>query len=228
MFIKIFNFFWKTCLLFLIISIVSVLIFRFVRVPFTPLMITRCFEQVWSKKEITLKHHWVPLKNISSNLQLAVVCSEDQNYIKHFGFDLDAIKQAIKENEVGKRIRGGSTITQQTAKNVFLWQGKSYLRKVLEAWFTLLIEVLWSKERIMEVYLNSIEMGNGIYGAEAASKYWFNKSAKNLTKDNAASIAAILPSPLKYKAYPTTQYIQKRKEWIKKQMNYLGNKLNYN
>jgi monofunctional biosynthetic peptidoglycan transglycosylase len=158
---------------------------------------------------------------------MAVVCSEDQNYLKHFGVDWGAIQKAMKENEKGKRVRGGSTITQQTAKNVFLWQGRSYLRKGLELWFTLLIEVFWSKERIMEVYLNSIEMGNGIYGAEAASQHWFHKSAKKLSKDEAAAIAAILPNPLRYKANPASSYIVQRKAWIKQQMNFWGNKLDY-
>jgi monofunctional biosynthetic peptidoglycan transglycosylase len=174
-----------------------------------------------------MEHDWESLDNISPKLQLAVVCSEDQNYLKHFGVDWGAIEKAMKENEKGKRVRGGSTITQQTAKNVFLWQGRSYLRKGLELWFTLLIEVFWSKERIMEVYLNSIEMGKGIYGAEAASQHWFHKSAKKLTKDEAAAIAAILPNPLRYKANPASSYISQRKGWIKQQMNFWGNELDY-
>jgi monofunctional biosynthetic peptidoglycan transglycosylase len=192
------------------------------------LMVIRSIEQKSEGKEIMMKHDWVSLQKISPQLQLAVVCSEDQNYLKHSGFDFGAIQKALKENERGKRVRGGSTITQQTAKNVFLWQGRSYLRKGLEAWFTLLIEIFWNKERIMEVYLNSIEMGNGIYGAEAASQFWFKKSASNLSKDEAAAIAAILPSPLNYKANPANNYIQKRKAWVKQQMNYWSNKLDYN
>lgn len=175
-----------------------------------------------------LKHDWVEFKKITPKLQLAVVCSEDQNYLKHFGFDWGAIEKAMKENEKGGKIRGASTITQQTAKNVFLWPGRSYIRKGFEVWFTLLIEIFWSKERIMEVYLNSIEMGDGIYGAEAASKFWFKKSAVSLTKDEAAAIAAVLPNPLKYRANPPGDYISSRKVWIKQQMNYWGNKLDYN
>jgi monofunctional biosynthetic peptidoglycan transglycosylase len=190
-------------------------------------MIIRNIEQMGDGKGVVMEHDWVPLKEISPKLQLAVVCSEDQNYLKHFGFDLGAIKKAMKENEEGKRFRGGSTITQQTAKNVFLWQGRSYLRKAFEAWFTLLIEVFWSKERIMEVYLNSIEMGPGVYGAEAASQYWFHKSAKKLTKDDAAAIAAILPNPIRLKANPASSYVSNRKAWIKQQMNFWGNKLDY-
>jgi monofunctional biosynthetic peptidoglycan transglycosylase len=225
---KIFRIIWKTCLLFVILSITSVVVYKWVLVPITPLMVIRCIEQKSEGKEIMMKHDWVSLQKISPQLQLAVVCSEDQNYLKHSGFDFGAIQKALKENERGKRVRGGSTITQQTAKNVFLWQGRSYLRKGLEAWFTLLIEFFWNKERIMEVYLNSIEMGNGIYGAEAASQFWFKKSASNLSKDEAAAIAAILPSPLNYKANPANNYIQKRKAWVKQQMNYWSNKLDYN
>lgn len=218
---------WKTCIAFLVISIASVIIYRWIPVPVTPLMLIRNVEQMGHGKGITMEHDWVSLKEISPKLQLAVVCSEDQNYLKHFGFDIGAIKKAMEENEEGKRLRGGSTITQQTAKNVFLWQGRSYLRKGLEAWFTLLIEVFWSKERIMEVYLNSIEMGNGIYGAEAASQHWFHKPAKKLTKDEAAAIAAILPNPLRLKANPASSYVSNRKAWIKQQMNFWGNKLDY-
>lgn len=224
---KIWTIFWKTCVAFFVLSIVSVIVYRWVPVPITPLMLIRDVEQLKNGKGVTMEHDWVPLKEISPKLQLAVVCSEDQNYLKHFGVDWGAIQKAMEENEKGKRVRGGSTITQQTAKNVFLWQGRSYLRKGLELWFTLLIEVFWSKERIMEVYLNSIEMGNGIYGAEAASQHWFHKSAKKLSKDEAAAIAAILPNPLRYKANPASNYIVQRKAWIKQQMNFWGNKLDY-
>ncbi len=218
---------WKTCLAFFVVSIVSVVVYKWVPVPITPLMLIRDVEQLKNDKGVIMEHDWVPLEEISPKLQLAVVCSEDQNYLKHFGVDWGAIQKAMKENEKGKRVRGGSTITQQTAKNVFLWQGRSYLRKGLELWFTLLIEVVWSKERIMEVYLNSIEMGNGIYGAEAAAQHWFHKSAKKLSKDEAAAIAAILPNPLRYKANPANGYISGRKAWIKQQMNFWGNKLDY-
>jgi monofunctional biosynthetic peptidoglycan transglycosylase len=191
-------------------------------------MVIRCVEQMNNGKSMTLKHDWVSLDEISPKLQLAVVCSEDQNYLKHYGFDWGAIEKAMKSNDSGKKIRGGSTISQQTAKNVFLWQGRSYIRKGFEAYFTLLIETFWSKERIMEVYLNSIEMGNGIYGAEAAAQYWFKKSAAKLNKDDSSAIAAILPNPLKYVANPPSAYISKRKTWVKQQMSFWGNKLDYN
>ncbi len=224
---KLWRIIWKSILAFILISIVSVILYRWLPVPITPLMIIRSIEEVGEGNGVVMKHDWVSLDEISPKLQLAVVCSEDQNYLKHFGVDWGAIQKAMKENEKGKRLRGGSTITQQTAKNVFLWQGRSYFRKALELWFTLLIETFWSKERIMEVYLNSIEMGKGIYGAEAAAQYWFKKSAKKLTKDEAAAIAAILPNPLKFKANPPSPYISSRKIWIKQQMNFWGNKLDY-
>jgi len=224
---KLWTIIWKMCIAFFIISILSVIIYRWLPVPITPLMIIRDIEQLTDGKGVVMKHDWVPLADISPKLQLAVVCSEDQNYLKHFGFDMGAIKKAMTENEKGKRFRGGSTITQQTAKNVFLWQGRSYVRKAFEAYFTLLIEVFWSKERIMEVYLNSIEMGNGIYGAESAAQFWFHKSAKKLSKDEASAIAAILPNPLHLKATPANGYISKRKAWIQQQMNFWGNQLDY-
>jgi len=211
-----------------ILSVGSTILYRWVPVPLTPLMIIRCVEQMNDGKSMTLKHDWVSLDEISPKLQLAVVCSEDQNYLKHYGFDWGAIEKAMKSNDSGKKIRGGSTISQQTAKNVFLWQGRSYIRKGFEAYFTLLIETFWSKERIMEVYLNSIEMGNGVYGAEAAAQYWFKKSAAKLNKDESSAIAAILPNPLKYVANPPSAYISKRKAWVKQQMSFWGNKLDYN
>jgi monofunctional biosynthetic peptidoglycan transglycosylase len=224
---KILKILLKTVIALIILSVLTTVMFRWVPVPITPLMLIRCWEQKTDGKDMILKHDWVPKEEISPKLELAVVCSEDQNYLKHYGFDWGAIEKAMKANEEGKKLRGGSTISQQTAKNVFLWQGRSYLRKALEAYFTLLIETFWSKERIMEVYLNSIEMGNGVYGAEAAAQRWFKKSAKNLSKDESAAIAAILPLPLKYSANPPSAYVSKRKIWIKQQMSFWGNQLDY-
>jgi monofunctional glycosyltransferase len=224
---KTFKILLKTLVFLIILSILTTILYRWVAVPLTPLMIIRCVEQKSDGKDMVLKHDWVSMKEMSPKLQLAVVCSEDQNYLNHFGFDWGAIEKAMKANDAGKKLRGGSTISQQTAKNVFLWPGRSYLRKGLEAYFTLLIELFWSKERIMEVYLNSIEMGNGVYGAEAAAQFWFKKTAKKLTKDESAAIAAILPNPLKYKANPPSAYITKRKQWIKQQMSFWGNQLDY-
>jgi monofunctional glycosyltransferase len=153
---------------------------------------------------------------------LAVVCSEDQNFMNHSGFDMKAIEQSIEASKQGKRLRGASTISQQTAKNVFLWPGRSWIRKGFEVYFTVLIEFVWSKERIMEVYLNSIEMGNGIYGAESAARFYFNTSAQNLSRTQAAAIAAVLPNPRKYSANPPGPYVQERISWIVGQMGQWG------
>lgn len=223
---KIFRFLFKTLLWLLVIPIIGVVVFKWVPVPATPLMVIRYFEQKGADKETIWKHDWVPIDEISKNLQLAVICSEDQNFLSHNGFDLKAIEKAFDSNQKSEKVRGGSTISQQTAKNVFLWPERSWLRKGMETYVTFWIELIWSKERIMEVYLNSIEMGNGIYGAEAASQYWFKKPASKLSKSEAAAIAAILPRPLKYRANPPTNYIAGRKLWIMKQMSFHG-ALNY-
>lgn len=223
---RIIKFLFKTIVWFFGISILLVILFKWFPVPFTPLMVIRSVEQKKEGRQIIWKHEWVSINQISKNLQLAVICSEDQNFLNHNGFDFKAIEKAMENNKSGKRIKGASTITQQTAKNVFLWPHRSWFRKGLETYFTFLIEIFWDKERIMEVYLNSIEMGNGVYGAEAASNYWFQKSALKLSKEEATAIAAILPSPIQYKAYPASSYIQKRKNWIQNQMYYFG-KLEY-
>ena len=215
---KILGILWKVFYWFLGLSLLSVLIFKFVPVPFTPLMVTRTFDNIADGKELEFSHDWESIDNISPNLQKAVIAAEDGNFLTHNGFDFSALKKAYKNNKKGKRIKGGSTISQQTAKNVFLWQGRSYLRKGLEAYFTILIEALWSKERIMEVYLNSIEMGNNVYGAEAASYHWYQKRASELTKREAAGIAAILPNPRKFKARNSSPYIERRKGRIVKHM----------
>lgn len=213
---------WKTFLWFNIISLFLVLLFKFVPVPFTPLMGIRAIEQKLAGKELHSSHHWVPIEKISPNLQKAVIASEDGNFLTHCGFDFKAMEKAYKDNKKGKKVKGGSTISQQTAKNVFLWQGRSYVRKGLEAYFTVLIELFWSKERIMEVYLNSIEMGEGVYGAQAAATYWYHKDATNLTKIEAAGIAAILPNPRKFKASNSSNYINKRKAKIAQYINYIN------
>ena len=219
---KLKTFIWKSMLWFFGVSIFLVIFFKWIPVPFTPLMITRAIEQKFDGKEMTCSHHWVALEDISPNLQKAVIASEDGNFLKHNGFDFKAMQKAFKNNNRGKKLKGGSTISQQTAKNVFLWQGRSYVRKGLEAYFTFLIELVWGKERIMEVYLNSIEMGNGVYGAQAAAEHWYKISAKNLTKNQAAGIAAILPNPRKYKATNSSSYIERRKGKIVNVMRQIG------
>lgn len=215
---KFFRFIFKLLLGLFLFSILMVVIYKWVPVPFTPLMAIRYFEN----PEEELRHDWVPAEEISNNLKIAVIASEDQNFPTHNGFDYEAIQKAMEENKKGKRVRGASTISQQTAKNVFLWPQRSWFRKGLEVYFTFLIELFWSKERILEVYLNSIEMGKGIYGAEAASQAWFGKSAANLTAYEAAAIAAILPNPRQYRANPASSFIQRRQSWIVRQMRNLG------
>lgn len=223
---KIFRFLFKSLLWLFAISIGLVIVFKWMPIPITPLMVIRTVEQKIKGKDIVWKHDWESIDNISRNLQLAVICSEDQDFLTHHGFDMEAIEKALEYNKKGKKTRGASTISQQTAKNVFLWPNRSWVRKGLEAYFTFLIELIWSKERIMEVYLNSIEMGNGIYGAEAAAQHWFKRPAANLRQQEAAAIAAILPNPLRYRANPATNYIQGRKNWITRQMRFFG-PLNY-
>ena len=212
---------------FFIISIVSTILFRWIPIPVTPLMLIRCVEQKMDGKEMKLKKDWVSFEEIAPSLQLAVVCSEDQNFIKHNGFDFEAIDKALEYNETHKKKRGASTISQQTAKNVFLWPGRSWIRKGFEVYFTFLIELFWSKERIMEVYLNVIEMGDGVYGAQAAAKQFFKKDAKSLSKSESATIAAVLPNPIKFNAGKPSGYILKRQSWIMHQMALWGGVLKY-
>ncbi len=222
MFKKIKRIIWRIFLWFNIISLFLVLLFKFVPVPFTPLMAIRAIEQKMEGKEMHSSHDWVPIEEISPNLQKGVIASEDGNFLTHSGFDFKAIEKAYENNQKGRKVKGGSTISQQTAKNVFLWQGRSYVRKGLEAYFTVLIELFWSKERIMEVYLNSIEMGDGVYGAQAAAKHWYHKDAKNLSRIEAAGIAAILPNPRKFKAVNSSNYINRRKAKISKYIGYVA------
>lgn len=220
---RIYRIIWKTAAWFVGLSLFFVVLFRFIPVPLTPLMLIRCGEQLLAGQELRLKHDWVSIDHIYNNLPLAVVCSEDQNFMNHSGFDMKAIERSIDASKRGsKRLRGASTISQQTAKNVFLWPGRSWIRKGFEVYFTVLIEFVWDKERIMEVYLNSIEMGNGLYGAESASRFYFNTSAQNLSRTQAAAIAAVLPNPRKYSANPPGPYVQRRIGWIVSQMNERG------
>lgn len=208
-------------LLFFGSTILAVLVYRFAPVPVTPLMVIRCAQQMTRGEKVRLKHHWVPLDSISKYLPVAVMASEDQRFMTHHGFDLVEIQNAIEEREKGGRHRGGSTISQQTAKNVFLWPTSSWVRKGFEAYFTVLIELVWSKERIMEVYLNSIEMGDGIYGAEAVAQQNFGRPASRLTRANCALIAATLPNPLRFSSKDPSRYMLKRQTAIMRQMKYI-------
>lgn len=211
---KLRRFILRALLVFFIFTVVWVILARFIPVYVTPLMVIRTFEQMADGEKPKMKKDWVSIDDISPNMVQAVVASEDNHFMTHHGFSFRDMNKAFVHNQKGKRIRGGSTISQQTAKNVFLWPQRSYLRKGLEAYFTVLIEVFWSKERIMEVYLNVIEMGDGIYGVEAASQAYFDKSARNLTKSQAASIAVCLPNPRKYSPVNPSQYITMRRNKI--------------
>ena len=212
---------WIVGLLF-VSTILSVIVYRFIPVYFTPLMLVRCFEQIGNGEKIKLYHHWIPIEKMSPSMPVAVIASEDQRFLTHHGFDYQAIEQAAKDNLNGKkRMRGGSTISQQTAKNVFLWQGRSWLRKGLEAYFTFLIETFWSKQRIMEVYLNSIGMGDGIYGVQACAEKNFDVDAINLTRSDCALIAATLPNPRRFSSKAPGPYMRKRLKQIETQMKHI-------
>ena len=219
---KTYRFFRKLMLYFFIGSVALTIIYRFVPPPFTYLMIQRLVEQKMDGEGLKLRKDWVSIGEMSPYLVRAVIASEDQHFNEHWGFDIEALQKAYQHNQKSKKVKGGSTITQQVAKNVFLWPGRSYFRKGLEAYFTILIEITWSKKRIMEIYLNEIEMGDGIYGAEAASKKYFRKSAKDLSKRESALIAAVLPNPIRWTPVHPNAYIQRRQYRILRAMRYVG------
>ncbi|MFM7216447.1 MAG: monofunctional biosynthetic peptidoglycan transglycosylase [Bacteroidota bacterium] len=205
---------------FLSASIVSVVLLRFMPVPLTPLMVIRCAEQTSGGEELKLSKKWTSLSALGDNMAKAVIAAEDQKFEEHFGFDFEAIKKARQYNQrhEGKRLKGASTISQQTAKNVFLWPGRSWIRKGFEVYFTFLIEVFWSKERILEVYLNVIETGDGIYGAEAAAQTFFNKPCNHLSASEAALIAAVLPNPRRWRPDKPSAYISRKAVRISRMM----------
>ncbi|WP_370087927.1 monofunctional biosynthetic peptidoglycan transglycosylase [Ekhidna sp.] len=207
-------------LLFNILTLLWVVIYAFIPIPLTKLMVI----EGQSKK---IAYEWRDLEDISERLQLAVMCAEDQYFLLHAGLDFRSIKKAEEVNKRGGNMRGASTITQQVAKNVFLWPDRTWVRKAAELYFSLLIEMVWSKQRIMEVYLNVAEFGDGIFGAEAASQAYFKRPAKGLSVTQAARLAAILPSPKRYSAVSPSPYVQRRVEWIEKQMWYWGYKMTY-
>ncbi|AIZ35128.1 monofunctional biosynthetic peptidoglycan transglycosylase [Pseudomonas parafulva] len=203
-------------------SIVLVLALRWVPPPGTALMVERKVQSWVDGEPIDLQRDWVSWEQISDELKVAVVAGEDQHFASHWGFDVPAIQAALVHNEQGGKLRGASTLTQQVAKNLFLWSGRSWLRKGLEAWFTALMELLWSKERILEVYLNSAEWGPGVFGAQAAARYHFGVDASRLTRQQASQLAAVLPSPLKWSASRPSAYVASRASWIQRQMSQLG------
>jgi monofunctional biosynthetic peptidoglycan transglycosylase len=204
-------------------TILAVVALRFVPVFFTPLMFIRCGQQMAEGEKLKLDHHWVPMSKISPSMPVAVMASEDANFLNHHGFDYKAIVNAAERNRKHpeKQKLGASTISQQTAKNIFLWPGRSWTRKGLEAYFTVLIELFWSKERIMEVYLNSIEMGDGIYGVDAVAEANFQTDAKNLSRAQCALIAATLPNPRKFSSKNPSAYMRKRQSKILHEMKFV-------
>ncbi|MFR2733216.1 monofunctional biosynthetic peptidoglycan transglycosylase [Hoylesella buccalis] len=213
------SFFRWAIILFLATSILTVVAYRFIPVYITPLMVIRCFE----KGELKMHHHWVAMDDISRHMPVAVMASEDQRFLLHHGFDYNAIEKAAVhniKNKTGKK-RGASTITQQTAKNVFLWPGRSWIRKGFEVYFTALIELIWSKQRIMEVYLNSIEMGDMIYGVDAVARYHFGKTASDLSRSECALIAATLPNPIRFSSKAPSGYIRLRQRKIEHEMKFI-------
>jgi monofunctional biosynthetic peptidoglycan transglycosylase len=208
--------------LFLGLNVLLILVFRFVPVPTSGLMIQRRVEAWRSGKPYVSRHRWVPLEDISPSLGVAVIAAEDQNFADHFGFDWEAIERAVQHNEHSRRKRGASTVSQQTAKNLFLWSARSWTRKGLETWFTVALEAGWSKKRILEVYLNIVEFGDGVYGAEAASRMYFGKPAKRLTPSEAALLAAVLPNHRRFRANAPSDYVRGRQAWILNQMRLMG------
>jgi monofunctional biosynthetic peptidoglycan transglycosylase len=214
--------FSKVLLWFVVSTLLWVFIYRFINPPITYLMVQRNWERKAEGKPAKIEKEWVDFEDISDNMKRAAVSAEDQLFLDHMGFDVKAMEKAFDNNAKGKKVKGGSTISQQTAKNVFLWPGRSYVRKAFEAYFTLLIEILWSKERILEVYLNVIEMGDGIYGAEAAAQAYYGKSCTKLTKRQAALIAACFPNPLRWTPDQPTKYIRHRQYLILRNMKRLG------
>jgi monofunctional biosynthetic peptidoglycan transglycosylase len=211
----------KALLWFFGLSIATVIVYRFVPPPVTPLMLIRCVEQARdSGREVRLRKDWTRLSAMSASLPLAIITAEDQKFNSHFGFDVEAIEKARKYNarHQGRRVKGASTISQQTAKNVFLWPSRSWVRKGFEVYFTFLIEVFWSKRRILEVYLNVVETGDGLYGMEAAAQHYFGKPAEKISNAEAALIAACLPGPLRWSPARPTAYIKKKQQWILRRM----------
>jgi len=209
-------------LAFLLASAGLVVLLRFLPVPYSAFMAERQVEAWTSGRRYHAQHSWVPLEQIAPSMGVAVIAAEDQNFEEHFGFDWQAIEKAMAHNEHSRKKRGASTVSQQTAKNLFLWESRSWARKGFEVYFTLLLEAGWSKRRILEVYLNIAEFGDGVYGVEAAARRYFGRSAGTLNADQAALLAAVLPSPRKFRADAPSPYLRERQEWILRQMRQLG------
>lgn len=217
-----FTFIKKAINYFFIVSIGSVIVFKFIPIPFTWTMLGQKMESISEGRDSEINYDWESWSNTSKEMHLAAVAAEDQLFPDHFGFDFKSMSHAFSNNLKGKKVRGASTISQQVAKNVFLWQNRSYLRKILEVYFTTLIEIIWGKQRILEVYVNVAEMGPNTFGAEAAAKKYFSKTASTLNRDEAAKLAAVLPSPKKWKVKNSGPYVSRRQSFIKRQMRALG------
>jgi len=205
-----------------LVSIAAVLVLRWVPPVTSAMMLERWVEANWQRRQYSARYQWVGWSRVSPWAPLAAVAAEDQRFAEHRGFDLESIHDAIEDAERGRRLRGASTISQQVAKNLFLWSGRSYVRKGLEAYFTALIEALWPKRRILEVYVNIAEMGDGVFGVEAASQRFFRKPASKMRPDEAALLAAVLPNPRRFRADRPTAFVAERQAWILRQMDQLG------
>ena len=204
-------------------SVVAVVALRWIPPLTSGVMLERRVGALLAWKSYSVDYRWVPWSRISKHAGVAVIAAEDQNFLDHYGFDLEAIQKAIDSNgKKGRRIRGASTISQQVAKNLFLWSGRNYVRKGLEAYFTVLIELTWSKRRILEVYLNIAEMGEGVFGVEAASQRFFKKPAAKIGPSEAALLAAVLPNPIRFRVNRPSAYVEERRAWILGQMEQLG------
>ena len=210
-------------MLFVLLTVLQVIALRFVDPPFSAFMAARQLS-AWSSGDwgFRLAYDWRDLDRIAPHLPVALIAAEDQNFTRHHGFDMDAIAKARANNAKGRKLRGASTISQQTAKNLFLWSGRGWIRKGLEAWYTILIETLWPKWRILEVYANVAEFGDGVYGAQAAARSYFGKDAARLRPAEAARLAAVLPSPKRYSAARPGPYVQRRARAIERQMRQIG------
>lgn len=213
---------WRGALAFMLLSVALVLLFRVVPPPGSMVMVERKIQSWIHSEPISIERQWRSWDNLSSNAKLAVIAAEDQRFPQHQGFDLVELRRAWQASRDGERLRGASTLSQQTAKNVFLWSGRSWVRKGLEAWFTLLIETLWSKQRILEIYLNVAEWDTGVFGLEAAAQHYFGASGSALTERQASLLAAILPSPRTRSASRPDAQVERRSQWVRQQMRNLG------
>ena len=214
--------FWRGLAGFVAASMLLVLTLRWLPLPTSSVIVQNGIKALWAGQGGAVRYDWTPWTAISPYAALAVIAGEDQRFPAHYGFDLVEIQEALDDREEGRPLRGASTISQQVAKNLFLWSGRSFIRKGLEAWFTVLLELLWPKQRILEVYLNIAEFGDYTFGVEAASRRFFNKPAARLTAGEAVRLAAVLPNPMRYRVDKPSAYVVKRQRWIERQMEQLG------